>query len=62
LGIKEITELFIQKLKDDITKLQRQALSANQNGKYSECKEALEEQGQSIEALIKLVETYRKRF
>ena len=62
MGMKEITEYFIQKLKGDITKLQRQALLANQNGKYSECKEALQKQGQIIEELIKLAETYRKNF
>ena len=62
MGMKEITEYFIHKLKDDITKLQKQALSANQNGKYSECKEALHKQGQIIEELIKLAETHRKNF
>ena len=62
MSMKEITEYFIQKLKDDITKLQRQALLANQNGKSSECKEALKKQGQIIEELIKLAETHRRNF
>ncbi len=61
-SIKEITELLIQKLKDDIIYLQKQALSANQAGKHTECEKALQKQGQNIEALIKLVETYNKKF
>ena len=62
LSMKEVTELLIQKLKDDIMCLQKQALSANQAGKHTECEKALRKQGQDIEALIKLVETYNRKF
>ena len=62
MTIKEITELIIQKLENDILYWQRRAIVANQDCDHEACRRALEEQGKNINSLIKLAETYNRQF
>jgi hypothetical protein len=60
--MQEMTELLIEKLKYNILNLQKRALAANESGDDAACRKVLQEQGQEIDHLIKLVETYTNTF
>jgi uncharacterized membrane protein (DUF106 family) len=60
LTINKITELIIQKLKEDILILQQKALAANESNDTTKCRQLLQEQNKVINGLIKLIETQHR--
>ncbi len=62
LNRKEITELFLRVLRNDILNWQERAIAANQTNEHEARQNALQEQGKCINSLIKLVETYNRQF
>ncbi len=60
LTMNEITELIIQKLKEDILVLQRKALAANESNDTTKCRQLLQEQDRVINGLIRLIETQNR--
>ncbi|MBU1343881.1 MAG: hypothetical protein KKE44_02775 [Proteobacteria bacterium] len=59
--MKNITEEWIQRLKNNVLFLQKKAVNANLNEDQMACDDALKKQGLEIEALIKLTETYNRQ-
>lgn len=55
----EITDLFIQRLNDEILYWQKKALAASKANDDTACQEALRAQDNAIQNLIKLAETKR---
>jgi hypothetical protein len=55
----EITDLFIQRLNDEVLYWQKKALAASRANDDKACQEALRAQDNAIQNLIKLAETKR---
>ena len=60
--MKEITEILINRLKIDIMSLHFDAIKANDEKNREACKVALEKEDRLLNNLIKLVETFNRKF
>lgn len=60
MNIISITELLIEKLKTEIDFYQQEAVKASKMGDNKKCRSALLKQGDSIQTLIQISQSYNK--